>query len=270
AVYTVLVDDELALSLGLPILGSVADVFVNSDGFKKSIPGPGVGNYVTVAKAMAAARAIIGDEGLRQRTYFHAHGTGTPQNRVTESHIMSALAGVFGIERWTVAAIKAYVGHSLAPAGGDQLAAILGAWQYGIIPGITTIDHLADDVHTANLHFPTAHETVGCDAYEGAFINSKGFGGNNATALILSPQRTRDMLAARHGRQALASYAQRNEAVAAAVADYDERMTRGEVAPIYQFGEGVLEASDLTITPESIRVPGYADAIDLTFTNRYT
>lgn len=269
AVYTVIVDDALALELGLPILGAAADVFVNSDGFKKSIPGPGVGNYVTVAKAMALARAILGDEGLRRRTYFHAHGTGTPQNRVTESHIMSYLAGVFGIERWTVAAIKAYVGHSLAPAGGDQLAAILGAWQFDIIPGITTIDHIASDVHTEHLHFPMAHEPFAHDAFEGAFINSKGFGGNNATALILSPTRTRALLTTRHGEKAMTAYARRHEAVAAAIEDYDVRMTRGEVAPIYQFGEGVLEGSDLTITPESIRVPGYAEEIDLALRNPY-
>ncbi len=269
AIFTVLVDDALALELGLPILGAVADVFVNSDGFKKSIPGPGVGNYVTVAKAMATARAIIGDEGLRHRTYFHAHGTGTPQNRVTESHIMSTLAGVFGIERWVVAAIKAYVGHSLAPAGGDQLAAVLGAWQFGIIPGITTIDHIADDVHTERLHFPMQHVAIEDNAYDGAFINSKGFGGNNATALIISPERTRHLIMARHGRSTFTAYEKRHEAVRAAIDDYDARMTRGEVAPIYQFGEGVLEGEDLTITPERILVPGYAEAIDLTAINPY-
>jgi acetoacetyl-[acyl-carrier protein] synthase len=269
AIYTVIVDDSLALELGLPILGSAADVFVNSDGFKKSIPGPGVGNYVTVAKAMAAARAILGEQGLRQRTYFHAHGTGTPQNRVTESHIMSTLAGVFGIERWLVAAIKAYVGHSLAPAGGDQLTAILGTWQYGLVPGIATIDHVAADVHTEHLEFPMQHVPTEPDAFQGAFINSKGFGGNNATALILSPQFTRELLVARHGNKALTAYARKHEAVQASLADYDARMTRGEVAPIYQFGEGVLEGADLTITPESIRVPGYAEAISLTLDNPY-
>jgi acetoacetyl-[acyl-carrier protein] synthase len=263
AVYTVLMDDSLAVELGLVIHGSIANVFVNSDGFKKSIPGPGVGNYVTVAKAMAQARRLLGDDGLRQRTYFQAHGTSTPQNRVTESHIMDELASVFGIERWLVAAIKAYVGHSLAPAGGDQLAAVLGAWQYGWIPGITTIDHLADDVHRSRLHFPMQHVQFDPAAMDGAFINSKGFGGNNATALVLSPTVTQQMLQRKHGAAAMQEYRRRNETIRATLADYDARMSRGEVAPIYQFGEGVLEASDLTITPTQIRVPGYVDPIEL-------
>ncbi len=269
AVYTVLMDDALAVELGLVIHGAVASVFVNSDGFKKSIPGPGVGNYVTVAKAMSLARRLVGEEALRHGTYFQAHGTSTPQNRVTESHIMDELAGVFGVERWPVAAIKAYVGHSLAPAGGDQLAAVLGAWQYGWIPGITTIDHLADDVHQKRLHFPMQHLQFDPTKMDAAFINSKGFGGNNATALVLSPSVTQRMLQRKHGAAAMKEYQRRNETVKSALVDYDARMSRGEVPPIYQFGEGVLEASDLTITDTQIRVPGYADPIELDLGDPY-
>ena len=134
AVYALLMDDELALEVGAEVLGSVADVFVNADGYKKSIPGPGVGNYLTMGKAMALTRSVLGDEGLRRGTYVQSHGTGTPQNRVTESQILNELAKIYGIERWLVSAVKAYVGHSMAPAGGRparlgsrRLAARLGA-----------------------------------------------------------------------------------------------------------------------------------------------
>ncbi len=269
AVYTVLMDDALALELGLTIHGSVANVYVNSDGYKKSIPGPGVGNYVTVAKAMSLARRLIGDEGLQQRTYFQAHGTSTPQNRVTESHIMSSLAGVFGIESWLVGAVKAYVGHSLAPAGGDQLAAIVGAWHHGWIPGITTIDHIADDVHREHLRFSMKHVEIDPTKMDGAFINSKGFGGNNATALILSPTVTRKMLAQKHGAAALTAHERKHEGIRRQIDEYDVKMSRGEVAPIYQFGEGVLEATDLTITDTRISVPGYALPIELDVDDPY-
>ena len=44
--FVILFDDELALELGAHIYAGVGDVFVNADGFKKSIPGPGIGNYV--------------------------------------------------------------------------------------------------------------------------------------------------------------------------------------------------------------------------------
>ena len=62
---------------GAQVMGSVGDVFVNADGYKKSIPGPGIGNYLTVAKAVAFARAILGEELVRTGTYMQAHGTGT-------------------------------------------------------------------------------------------------------------------------------------------------------------------------------------------------
>jgi len=197
SMYAVLMDDELAVELGARILGSVPDVFVNADGYKKSIPGPGIGNYVTVAKAMALSRAILGDAGLRHGTYVQAHGTGTPQNRVTESHILNELARINGIEQLPVGAVKAYVGHSLAPAGGDQLAAVLGLWEHGWLPGITTIDHIADDVHASHLKLPLQHLEMDPEASRAALINSKGFGGNNATGLFLSPAQTRRSAGAR-------------------------------------------------------------------------
>jgi acetoacetyl-[acyl-carrier protein] synthase len=270
SIYTVLFDDELALETGAFVHGAVAEVFVNADGFKKSIPGPGVGNYVTVAKAMGLARSMLGEDALRQRTYMHAHGTGTPQNRVTESHIMNELARVFGIEKWPVAAIKAHLGHSLAPAGGDQLTAILGTWAHGWIPGITTIDAIADDVHTENLQFTLAHREVDPGLLDAAFINSKGFGGNNATGLILAPHVARAMLERKHGAKAMKRHAARHEDVATAFADYDQRMTRGEESPIYQFGEGVLEGADLGISDAHIDVPGYGQPIELNVADPYT
>ena len=73
AQMVVLFDDELALELGASVFGSVTDVFINADGHKKSISSPGVGNYITVAKAVAAARAIVGDDKLRNSGLVQAH-----------------------------------------------------------------------------------------------------------------------------------------------------------------------------------------------------
>ncbi|HNI66348.1 MAG TPA: beta-ketoacyl synthase [Pseudomonadales bacterium] len=56
AQFLVLFDDALALEMGAQIHGAVPMVSVHADGFKKSIAGPGVGNYLTVGKAMATAR----------------------------------------------------------------------------------------------------------------------------------------------------------------------------------------------------------------------
>jgi acetoacetyl-[acyl-carrier protein] synthase len=269
AVYVVLMDDELALELGAEIYGSVPDVFVNADGFKKSIPSPGIGNYITMAKAMATARSLIGDGGLRERSYIHAHGTGTPQNRVTESEIMNELAKTFGITNWPVAAVKAYLGHTLAPASGDQLTSALGTWKYGFIPGIATIDHIADDVHASHLTIGSGHIERPPESLEVAFINSKGFGGNNATGLALSPNLTLKMLEKRHGRDELLAHARRNESVREKARDYDQRASYGEATPIYQFGEGVLEGEDLDFDDATIQIPGFEQPIELNRPNPF-
>ena len=155
-----LCDDQLAVELGLSIHGAVTDVFINADGHKKSISSPGVGNYITMAKATAAARALLGVADLRSGGMVQAHGTGTPQNRVTESHILNSVAQANGITDWPVVAVKSHLGHSIGAAAADQLVNTLGIWQHAILPGITTVEELAADVHSSHLQFVTSHQQV--------------------------------------------------------------------------------------------------------------
>ena len=107
-----LMADDLAVELGANIYGAVPGVFVNADGFKKSISAPGAGNYITMAKAVGLARTLVGDEAVREQSFIQAHGSSTPQNRTTESKIFHEVAQAFGITNWPVAAVKSYVGHS--------------------------------------------------------------------------------------------------------------------------------------------------------------
>lgn len=270
AQFFVLMDDELALKLGATIYGSVADVFVNADANKKSIAGPGVGNYVTMVKAAALAKAMLGEEGI-QNTYVHAHGTGTPQNRTTESHILNEVAKTFSIKSWPVTAIKSYVGHSVGAAAGDQLAAALGVWQYGWIPGIKTIDHIADDVYQSNLNILRDHYFAGekGEKMQGVILNSKGFGGNNASALILSPQQTMAMLSKRHGQATLDQYAAKNHRVKTEAAARDINTCQGDERVIYKFGESVMDQTSVSMTQDSIQLSEFSQKISLPTTNPY-
>ncbi|GAB6260640.1 beta-ketoacyl synthase [Photobacterium sp. R1] len=270
AQFAVLMDESLALELGVNIYGTAADVFINADGNKKSISAPGVGNYVTVAKAAALAQAILGPDGVK-KTFVQAHGTGTPQNRVTESHILNEVAKTFGISNWPVTAIKSYVGHSMSAAAGDQLMASLGVWQYGWIPGIKTIDHIADDVHQSNLNILMDHYFAGTagDDMQGVIINAKGFGGNNASALVLSPQQTLSMLEKKYGEAAMAEYLSRNEKVRDIIAERDLQACRGEEEIRYSFGESVMDESSVSLTQESIRLSAFGEAIVLPTVNPY-
>lgn len=259
AQYVVLMDDALALELGADIHGSVPDVFVNADGFKKSISAPGPGNYLTLAKAVASAEQLIGEEGVRRRSFVHAHGSSTPANRITESELLDRVAGAFGIADWPIAAVKAFVGHSLATASGDQLISALGTFKYGLLPGIKTVDRFADDIHDE--HLSLSMRDVRRDDLDVCFINSKGFGGNNATGVLLSPQVTEKMLRKRHGEAAFADYCARREATREAARRYDEQALKGQFDILYHFGQGMIDDHAIELSPEGIKVPGFRQAI---------
>lgn len=269
AQFIVLFDDALAVEMGATIYGAVSDVFVNADGYKKSIASPGVGNYVTVAKATAAARAIVGEKALRERSFFQAHGTSTPQNRVTESHIINETAKQFGIQHWLTGAVKSYLGHSIGCAGGDQITSSLGIWHSGLFPGISTIDHIADDVHHSHLNLPMQHVEVGQQGLDVGIINAKGFGGNNATATLLAPHIVEKMLAKRYSAQEIKAYQQRNEAVAEKAAAYDAAALAGKAETIYRFDYQVCDGDDVTVTDNNMRLTGFEQAIDLDIQSPY-
>jgi len=267
--YIILFDDKLVLETGAQVFGSIGDVFIKADGFKKSISSPGFGNYLTLAKALASARATLGEKRLRQRTFMSSHGSGTPLNRSTESHGLNEIAKAFGIEKWPLSAVKCYLGHPLTPASGDQIVTALGTWKYGLIPGIFTLDKVADDVKTSNLHLSQEHIEVGPDGMDAAFINAKGFGGNNATGVVLSPQVTLQMIEKKHGRNAVTSYRSRNEPVVEKAGQYDKEAIRGLAESTYSDSERVLNDNDLDMTDRQLNVPGYDKPVDLNLSSPY-
>jgi len=269
AQFFVLMDEELALALGADIHGAVTDVFINADGYKKSISAPGPGNYITMAKAVAAARAILGEEAVREHSFIQAHGSSTPANRVTESQIFDKVAEAFDIKEWPVAAIKSYVGHSLAPASADQLASTLGVFKYGIVPGIKTIDRVADDVYDDHLAISSTDQALGQDRLQVAFLNSKGFGGNNATATIFSPAVAERMMTKRYGEEAMAAYRERRETVRQQAEAYNQAALKGQFDTIYNFGQDMIDEQHIDVTDKAITIPGFDQAVDLDLPNNY-
>ncbi len=243
AQYLVLASDVLALELGASIYASVPGVFIHADGTKKSISSPGIGNYLTLGKAASLAREILGDAGLRQRTLVHAH--------------------------WIVAATKCFVGHSLGAAAGDQTAFALGTFATGVVPGITTVTRFADDVHGERLSLSSEHRRHEPGHLQGIFINTKGFGGNNATGLLLSPEATWSLLEQRHGAQARARHGIAHEPVRAEQERYRGALLAGQDEAIYNFGADVVEGSELSVEREGIRIPGYPLAVSLRVPNPY-
>jgi len=267
--YVMLMDDELAMELGADIYGAVPNVFINADGYKKSISAPGPGNYITFAKAAAAAKAIIGEKNLRERSVVQAHGSSTPQNRVTESLIIDRIAETFGISNWPVSAVKAFVGHTIGPASADQLVATMGLYKHNILPGIKTIAAVADDVHAQRLSISNRDTDMSDAPPVVSFLNSKGFGGNNATASVLSPAFVEGMLAKRYGKQAFTAYEARREVTRESAARYEAVAASGDLQAIYRFGENMIDENGIKLSDSQLSIPGFKNAVELSAENPY-
>jgi len=168
-----------------------------------------------------------------------------------------------------VSAIKSYVGHTIATSAGDQLAATLGSFAHGILPGILTIDHIAEDVSQDNLDFLMAHREMGAENIDATIINSKGFGGNNASASILAPHVVKRMLEKRHGAAAIVDFKKRNEKVLEQSTAYDQATIEGKNNTIYKFDHNVLDNEALDMDTVAISVKEITPTISLDLENKY-
>ena len=240
AQFVVLMADDLALELGLNIHGAALSSHIHADGYKKSISGPGAGNYLTVGKVFNEIHEHFGKEAMN-KIFFHAHGTSTPQNRESESHIISSMAKAFGIQSLPVTAIKSYLGHSLAAAGGDQMISSLGSWKNNLIPGIHSTPKLADNVFTENVNFLLENLEFEENKFDFAVLNAKGFGGNNGTALIASPTKTMELLQAKYSAKKLTKYCALKQNIDEQLLENKQKILQGEVISRYIFGENVID-----------------------------
>ena len=247
---------EFALENGLKILGGFTDVAINADGFKKSISSPGIGNYITMAQSLSNTLKI----GCSiQESIVIAHGTGTFQNRSTESDVLSRVAEGFKLKNWKVTALKGMLGHTMGPAAGDELITALGIWNHGLIPGINTTKKLADDVLSDNLDFCLNTQEVDKEIVDAIYLNAKGFGGNNGSCGVVSPS----FIKSKINKRDFKNYEEKLSETEAKRKVYLEESNNGNYDLIYRFKEEVLDPSeDMKITKDKISISDYKD-IDL-------
>ena len=152
----------------------------------------------------------------------------------------------------------------MAVAGGDQLISALGTWDKGVIPRIHSIQKPAEDVHDDNLDILINDKVEKPNFFKAAFLNAKGFGGNNASALILGPDITLSQIKKRHTNKAFKDYEKKLEKARKSIKTYNENASKGNYKTIYKFNHEVLEGiDDLEITQEKIKLKGYKKEIHL-------
>ena len=144
----------------------------------------------------------------------------------------------------------------------------LGVFHDEILPGLKTLDAVADDVFDERLNIPIRDLDLHGQA-EVAFLNSKGFGGNNATAAVLSNRVAESMLKKRYTSAQIRAYRDKCESVTEVANAYDETCMRGPMKPIYRFGEAMIDEEEIEISATELRLPGIARSVDLELKNPY-
>ena len=255
--FAIVTSLEFAIEIGAEILCAVPNVFINSDGIKKSISSPGIGNYLTMGQAF---KRYLKDHEKPKLSCVIAHGTGTFQNRSTESDVLSKCATSLGMKNLKVTGLKGYLGHTMGPAGGDQLACSLGIFDRGIIPGLNSTPKLADDVITNNLNFCMENEEIDTSDLDAFFLNAKGFGGNNATASIYKSNFVTKMLPKLFSKSKLSSYEAALEKTRKNKLVYNSNCLEGNFNLIYRANEEILNPeTDLEMTSEAIKLKDYPE-----------
>ncbi|HJM59598.1 MAG TPA: beta-ketoacyl synthase, partial [SAR86 cluster bacterium] len=163
---------------------------------------------------------------------------------------------------WPVTAIKSYLGHSMAPASGDQLITSLGTWNKGIIPGIHSTEILADDVYSKHLDILLENKTEELNFYKGCFLNAKGFGGNNASAFILSPDETKIKLQSLFSKNKYNQYLNKVGSTQKKSHKYNTSCLKGDYQVTYKFNENVLNGEkDIEISRKGMKLKGFKKQI---------
>lgn len=182
AAAAVMLREETAAALGLPILARIRGTGLSTDGAGGLTRPDVLGQSLAVERALNSAGLNAADIG-----YVEAHGTGT---RVGDAVEVQALARIHsGRPRsLPIGSIKANIGHTKAAAGMAGLVKLTESFARGVIP-----PHIgAEDLHVAFAEtdhvVELAREAVPVrHAPFVAGLSSFGFGGINVHALLEAP-----------------------------------------------------------------------------------
>ncbi len=254
-----LADRELARELGLPARGLVCDVAAHSDGWKKSISGPGIGDYPCLHGILSTVSRHFGIDALRKRSFVSAHGSSTPQNGITEARLYREYAEAFGIEKWHVTAPKSFVGHSMGAAGGVQSLANVISLERGVIPRIRNLDTVGVDPELGSdrVDFLVDNHEFDPASMDIAIGVSKGFGGFNVAEAFAGPRLAREYLDATMDASDRKTYEAALDKRAETAAEHQDAYLEGRHMIHYDSNRPLTVDAVRITSPEQLEVDGY-------------
>ena len=154
------------------IFGELTGYANTNDAYHQTASSPDAkGAVMAIGQALAMAGIAPG-----QVDYINAHGTGTPNNDLTEE---TAFSKIFGQHIPPFSSTKAFTGHTLAAAGGIEAVISLLAINNGLIfPNLRYETKMKEFVFG-----PETRLRKGLQLNH-VLSNSFGFGGNNTSLLF--------------------------------------------------------------------------------------
>jgi 3-oxoacyl-[acyl-carrier-protein] synthase-1 len=171
--YLVLESMESARKRGVSPVGKLSGYYNACDAFHATASSPdGLGPYL-------AMKGAVENAGLKPEDidYLNAHGTGTPNNDLTEG---LAVMRLFGEKTPPLSSIKAYTGHTTSAAGGFEAVVSLLAIEHNFLPVNKNFRHRIEEHSFTPVTHPDPVRPI-----RHVLSNSFGFGGNDS-AIILS------------------------------------------------------------------------------------
>jgi len=171
--YVVLVSEKVAATLQKKMTIKLSGYANANDAFHQTASSPeGKGNYL----AMEAALKMSGLK-TTEIDYINLHGTGTPNNDISEG---IAIQRLFGDIVPKASSTKSFTGHTLAASGGiEAVISVLAMENKMIFP------NLRFETQMKELSFKPVTELLENVTVNHVLSNSFGFGGN-CSSLIFS------------------------------------------------------------------------------------
>jgi 3-oxoacyl-[acyl-carrier-protein] synthase-1 len=171
--YLVLESSATAERRGVTPIGKVVGYRNVCDAYHPTASSPdGLGPYL-------AMKGAVEDAGLKPEDidYINAHGTGTPNNDLTEG---LAAMRLFGESVPPIASIKAYTGHTTSAAGSFEAVVSLLAIEHNFLPVNMNFRNKIEEHNFIPVTNPEPVRPI-----RHILSNSFGFGGNDS-AIVLS------------------------------------------------------------------------------------
>lgn len=175
-----------AIADGDTIRAVIRGTGVNSDGRTAAFPVPSRKAQAALLRDVSTRAGVAPDDFC----YFEAHGTGTPVGDPIEAHAIGEALAQFRTAPLPIGSVKSNIGHLEPASGMAGLMKLLVTFERGVIPPSLNFETPNPNIPFGELNLQVVTRPDMLPLTRGPLIvgiNSFGFGGTNAHAILATP-----------------------------------------------------------------------------------